>query len=166
MGSENENISIKLRMRNIALLALLVSLLASCASSTTTVSNGSDLSRYKYVVFGTEETGDDELADLTLLMENALSERLSPVSRKTALSLITSGQKVLTPNIRVKSEKWDGGSTYISLILYDFDTGQKIAVIKSSGIGLTIPHDQELAFKAILKEIDKAFPSKNNIGRN
>ena len=149
-------------MRNIALLALLASLLVSCASSTTTVSNGCSLSRYKYVVFGTEETGDDELADLTLLMENALEEKLHPVSKQEALSLISSGQKVLTPNIKVKSEKWDGGSTYISLVLYDFETGKKIAVIKSSGIGLTIPHDQELAFKAIRKEIDKALPNKSN----
>lgn len=147
-------------MKNIALFFLLSPLLMSCASSTTTVSNGSDLSLYKYVVFGTEETGDDELADMTLLMVNALSERLSPVSSEKALSLISSGQKVLTPNIRVTSEKWDGGSTYISLILYDFDTGQKIAVIKSSGIGLTIPQDQKLAFKAIMKEIDKAFHNK------
>lgn len=147
-------------MKNIALFFLLSPLLMSCASSTTTVSNGSDLSLYKYVVFGTEETGDDELADMTLLMVNALSERLSPVSSEKALSLISSGQKVLTPNIRVTSEKWDGGSTYISLILYDFDTGQKIAVIKSSGIGLTIPQDQKLAFKAIMKEIDKALHNK------
>lgn len=132
----------------------------SCASSTTTVSNGSDLSRYKYVTFGTEETGDCELADLTLLMVNALSERLSPVSSDKALSLISSGQKVLTPSIKVKSEKWDGGSTYISLILYDLGTGEKIAVIKSSGIGLIIPHDQKLAIKAIMKEIDKTFPNK------
>ena len=147
-------------MKNIALFFLLSPLLMSCASSTTTVSNGSDLSLYKYVVFGTEETGDDELADMTLLMVNALSERLSPVSSEKALSLISSGQKVLTPNIRVTSEKWDGGSTYISLILYDFDTGQKIAVIKSSGIGLTIPQDQKLAFKAIKKEMEKSLHNK------
>lgn len=124
------------------------------------VSNGSDLSRYKYVTFGTEETGDGELADLTLLMGNALSERLCPVSRETAVSLISYGQKVLTPSIKVKSEKWDGGSTYISLILYDLGTGEKIAVIKSSGIGLTVPHDQKLAIKAIMKEIDKTFSNK------
>ena len=57
-----------------------------------------------------------------------------------------------------KTEKWEGGHTYISISFYDYDTNQSIAVIKSSGIGWSISQDQKLAYKAIKKELDKVFP--------
>lgn len=50
-----------------------------------------------------------------------------------------------------------GWWTYISISFYDYDTNQSIAVVKSSGIGLTISQDQKLAYKAIKKELDKVF---------
>ena len=65
--------------------------------------------------------------------------------------------KSTSPKINVKTEKWDGGHTYISISFYDYDTNQSIAVVKSSGIGLTISQDQKLAYKAIKKELDKVF---------
>lgn len=40
---------------------------------------------------------------------------------------------------------------------YDYDTNQSVAVVKSSGIGMTISHDQKLAYKALKKELDKTF---------
>ena len=40
---------------------------------------------------------------------------------------------------------------------YDYETNQSIAVVKSSGIGWTISQDQELAYKAIKKELNKFF---------
>ena len=60
--------------------------------------------------------------------------------------------------MNVKSELWDGGHSYITINLFDYDTNQSIAVIKSSGIGITVSQDQELAYRAIKKELDKVFP--------
>jgi len=131
----------------------------SCASSksTTTVSKGVALSNYKYVVFGTENDGDAELDDIIMMVQNELSEKLTVVSSSKANRLIEQGEYVLTPRINVKTEKWDGGYTYITINLYDFCTNQSIAIVKSSGIGWTISHDQKLAFNAIKKELNKVF---------
>ncbi len=133
--------------------------LFSCASSqsATTVAKGNDVSRYKYVVFGSNDEGDAELADILMMVQNDISEKLQVVSSEKARSLIYQGEKVLSPRINVKTEKWDGGHTYISISFYDYDTNQSVAVIKSSGIGLTISHDQKLAYKALKKELDKTF---------
>lgn len=47
--------------------------------------------------------------------------------------------------------------TYITITFYDYDTGQSIAVLKSSGIGLSIPQDQNIALRAIRKKLKKVF---------
>ena len=60
-------------------------------------------------------------------------------------------------SIHVTSEKWDGGHTYITVTFYDYNTNQSVAVIKSSGIGMTISHDQNIALNAIRKKINKLF---------
>lgn len=136
-----------------------VSVLSSCASSksTSTVLNGTDLSKYKYVVFGANSDGDAELEDIVMMVQNDISEKLHVVSAEKATLLLSIGEKVVSPKINVKTEKWDGGYTYISVNFYDYDTNQSIAVVKSSGIGLTISQDQELAYKAIKKELNKFF---------
>lgn len=136
-----------------------VSVLSSCASSksTSTVLNGTDLSKYKYVVFGANSDGDAELEDIVMMVQNDISEKLHVVSAEKAILLLSLGEKVVSPKINVKTEKWDGGYTYISVNFYDYDTNQSIAVVKSSGIGLTISQDQELAYKAIKKELNKFF---------
>lgn len=133
--------------------------LMSCASSnsTTTISNGISLSNYKYIVFGKEDNGDAELADIIMMVQNELSNKLVVLSSGKANSLLAQGEKILSPRISVKSEKWDGGHTYISISFYDYYTNQSVAVIKSSGIGLSISHDQQLAFSAIKKELNKVF---------
>ena len=140
------------------LTAFVISLtLVSCASqSATTIAKGNDISQYKYVVFGSDE-GDAELADILMMVQNDISEKLQVVSSEKARSLIYQGEKVLSPRINVKTEKWDGGHTYISISFYDYDTNQSVAVVKSSGIGMTISHDQKLAYKALKKELDKTF---------
>lgn len=140
-------------------LLLIITTLVSCASSksTTTVSNGTDLSKYKYIVFGKEDDGDAELADILMMVQNELSGKLTVVSDAKAVQLIAQGEPVLSPRINVKSEKWDGGHTYISISFYDAEINQSVAVVKSSGIGLSISQDQKLAFKAIKKELDKVF---------
>ena len=64
---------------------------------------------------------------------------------------------ILTPNIHVTSEKWDGGHTYIVVTFYDYNTKQSIAVIKGSGIGITVSHDQSIALSVIRKKLNKLF---------
>lgn len=141
------------------LIAFISLLLLSCASSksVTTQAKGNELSKYKYVVFGSEDKGDAELSDILLMVQNDISEKLQVVSPEKASSLIYQGESVLSPRISIKTEKWDGGHTYISISFYDYDTNQSVAVVKSSGIGLSISHDQKLAYKAIKKELDKTF---------
>ena len=140
-------------------LFLIVIAFVSCVSSkgTTTFSNGTDITKYKYILFGKEDDGDAELADILMMVQNELSEKLTVVSDAKAIQLIAQGEYVLSPQINVKTEKWGGGHTYISISFYDADTNQNVAVVKSSGIGLSISHDQQLAFKAIKKELDKVF---------
>lgn len=140
-------------------LITFISLMMSCASSksATTISNGITLSDYKYIVFGSEDDGDAELADILMIVQNELSEKLTVVSPTNATAIISNGGKVLSPRISVKSEKWDGGHTYISISFFDYATNQSVAVVKSSGIGLSISHDQKLALSAIKKELNKTF---------
>ena len=140
-------------------LFLIVIAFVSCVSSkgTTTLSNGTDITKYKYILFGKEDDGDAELADILMMVQNELSEKLTVVSDAKAIQLIAQGEYVLSPRINVKTEKWGGGHTYISISFFDADTNQNVAVVKSSGIGLSISHDQQLAFKAIKKELDKVF---------
>ena len=148
-------------MKNLSyiLVAIVSLLLVACASSksVTTLANGNDLSKYKYVVFGNDDEGDAELADIMMMVQNDISEKLQVVSPDKALTLIRQGESVLSPRINVKTEKWDGGHTYISISFYDYSTNQSVAVVKSSGIGLSISQDQKLAYKAIKKELDKTF---------
>lgn len=140
-------------------LITFICLMMSCASSksATTISNGVTLSDYKYIIFGREDDGDAELADILMIVQNKLSEKLTVVSPTSATEIISNGGKILSPRISVKSEKWDGGHTYISISFFDYATNQSVAVVKSSGIGLTISHDQKLALSAIEKELDKTF---------
>lgn len=141
-------------MKNFYLLVFLVLqfiLFNSCSSSNAVVSHGSDLSKYKYVVFGRESTGDRELDDMIMLIQNEIANRLQVISAQKGLELLNLGELILSPNINVKSEKWDGGHTYITINFHDYGTSQSIAVIKSSGIGLTISHDQKIALMLFVK---------------
>ena len=129
----------------------------SCSSSNAVVSHDSDLFKYKYVVFGKETTGDRELDDMLMLIQNEIANKFQVVSTQKGLDLLNLGEFVLSPSINIKSEKWDGGHTYITINFYDYDTNQSIAVIKSSGIGLTVSHDQKIALNAIRKKLNKIF---------
>lgn len=108
-------------------------------------------------MFGSENDGDAELADILMMVTNDISEILQVVSPEKARTLIRQGEYVLSPSINVKTEKWTGGHTYISISFYDYDTNQNVAVFKSSGIGFSISHDQKLAYKAIKEKLDKTF---------
>ena len=79
------------------MLIAIVSVFVSCASSksTTTVLSGTDISKYKYVVFGTGDEGDAELADMLMMVQNEISEKLQVVSAEKAKTLIAFGEKVV-----------------------------------------------------------------------
>ena len=148
-------------MRKVLYIIIAITTLSivSCASSksTTTVANGVSLSDYKYIVFGKDNDGDAELADILMMVQNELSGKLIMLSPSMAKQVLYDGGRILSPQINVKSEKWDGGQTYITISFYDYNTNQIVAIVKSSGIGWSISHDQKLAFSAIKKELNKVF---------
>ena len=90
-----------------------------------------------------------------MLIQNEIANRFQVVSAQKGLEVLNLGELILSPNINVKSEKWDGGHTYITINFHDYASSQSIAVIKSSGIGLTISHDQKIALNAIRRKLDK-----------
>lgn len=85
-----------------------VSVLSSCASSksTSTVLNGTDLSKYKYVVFGANSDGDAELEDIVMMVQNEISEKLHVVSAEKATLLLSIGEKVVSPKIEDQLHEW------------------------------------------------------------
>ncbi len=145
----------------ILLVSVLMVLLSSCSSSANfVVSNGADISKYKYVSFGKEQTGDRELDDVVMLVQNEIANtKLQPISLNYPFDEYLG--YTLTPNIHVTSEKWDGGYTYITITFYDLMTQQRVAVMKSNGIGLSITQDQKLALGAIRKKLQSVFGKKD-----
>ena len=142
------------------ILSFCAIILTSCSSTANlVVSNGANISKYKYVSFGKEQSGDRELDDVLLLVQNEIANtKLQPISLTYAPDDYLG--HTLTPHINVKSEKWDGGHTYITITFYDLYTDQSVAVIKSSGIGMSISQDQKLALGAIRKKLQAVFGKK------
>lgn len=141
-------------------LSIFSLILSSCSSSANLVlSNGIDISKYKYVCFGNEQTGDRSLDDVMMIVHNEITNtKLQPISMSYAPDDYLG--HTLTPNIHVTSETRSGGQTYITITFYDLLTDQSVAVIKGSGMGFTIEHDQELALGAIRKKLQSAFGKK------
>lgn len=138
------------------MLSVISMMFISCSSSAKlVVSNGVDISKYKYVTFGKEQTGDRELSDVILLVENEIANtKLQSISLRNAPDDYL--DYTLTPNINVRS----GERTYITITFYDLNNHQTVAVIKSSGIGFSISQDQELALGAIQKKLQTVFGKK------
>mgnify|MGYP001083602590 CR=1 FL=1 len=137
---------------------VVVIILQACSTSKAVISHGIDLSKYSYVVFGKESTGDRELDDIVMAVQNEIAAtKLTVVSAQEGFAKVALGESVLTPNIHVSTEKWNGGHTYITITFYDYDTGQSIAVLKSSGIGLSISQDQNIALRTIRKNLKNVF---------
>ena len=134
-------------IKQIIPIAIIITLMTSCASSRIVLSSNADVSKYKYVIFGSESSGDRELDDIIMAVQNQIN-----ISK-----VLECSDSILTPNIHVTSEKWDGGHTYITVTFYDYNNNQRIAVVKSSGIGMTVSHDQNIALGAIRKKLDKLF---------
>lgn len=144
-------------LKFLVLLAIAI-VMQACSTSKAVISHGVDMSKYTYVVFGTESTGDRELDDIIMAVENEIATtNLTVISNHEAWLKISQGMSVLTPNIHVLTEKWDGGHTYITITFYDFETNQSIAVLKSSGIGLSISQDQDIAIEAIGEKLKDVF---------
>ena len=106
-------------------------------------------------------TGDRDLDDIVMIVQNYISStNLKVISSIDKNKVLECSDSILTPSIHVTSEKWDGGHTYITVTFYDYSSNQYIAVVKSSGIGMTVGHDQNIALKAIKKELKKLFKYK------
>lgn len=144
-------------IRYILSIAIII-LIASCASSKIVLSNNANIDKYKYVIFGNEMSGDRELDDIIMEVENQIAETNLEVLLTSNRSKISEcSDSILTPNIHVISEKWDGGHTYITVTFYDYNNNRSIAVVKSSGIGMTISQDQNIALDALRKKLEKLF---------
>ena len=145
-------------MKKVLFAIMLLCSLVSCGTSETVVSTGVNLSEYEYCLLGTGSTsGDADVTDIILRVENILPEVFTIVSKERAYYLTQEGNKVLTPDISVKSEKWDGGYSYISVAFRDWLTGRLLAVTKSSGQGMSIEEDQHIALQKIRKELISKF---------
>lgn len=145
-------------IKQIIPIAIIITLMTSCASSRIVLSSNADVSKYKYVIFGSESSGDRELDDIIMAVQNQIAEtNLKVLSTSNISKVLECSDSILTPNIHVTSEKWEGGHTYITVTFYDYNNNQRIAVVKSSGIGMTVSHDQNIALGAIRKELDKLF---------
>lgn len=150
-------------MKNASLFVAIAVMMTflSCSTSKSVISFNTDLSKYSYIIFGNELTGDKELDDIVLKVQNEIANtRLKVIPEQDILILTALGKNILSPTIHVITEKWDGGHTYITITFYDYNTKQRVAVIKSSGIGLTISQDQKIAINAIRKELKKALGKK------
>ena len=153
-------------MKKILFAIMLLCSLVSCGTSETVVSTGVNLSEYEYCLLGTGSTsGDADVTDIILRVENILPEVFTIVSKERAYYLAQEGNKVLTPDISVKSEKWDGGYSYISVAFRDWSTGRLLAVTKSSGQGMSIKEDQHIALQKIRKEL-LSLKSASNLNGN
>lgn len=149
---------IKNNNHSLSLLIIIGVLMSSCSSSKIVLSHNIDITKYKYVIFGNETTGDRELNDVVMVVQNQISEtNLKVLSASDIVKIREVADSILTPNIYVTSEKWDGGHTYITITFYDYETNQSVAVVKSSGIGMSINRDQNIALGAIKKELNKLF---------
>jgi hypothetical protein len=148
-----------INIKNFALLLCTIILMAcGTQSATTTIADGVSVFNYKHIAFGSKSEGSAELSDIILSVENELSRRFNVVDEYEANNLLSMGTHVLTPSIDVTSEKWSGGRTYIIISLKDLKSGKIVAVVKSSGIGMSIEEDQKRALNAIKKELDNYFP--------
>ena len=136
----------------------LVMTTTSCATSKAITSYGTDLSKYSYIVFGEKSTGDETLEDLMMAVHNEIAKtRLQIITAEDGINKIMHGENVLSPSVDILTEKRDGGHSYITITFYDYSTNQKVAIVKSSGIGFSINQDQQLALKAIKKKLKSIF---------
>ncbi len=145
-------------MKHFIATIIIIATMTSCASSRIVLSDNANLDKYKYVIFGNETTGDRELDDVMMEIRNLISRTsLKVLPASDATKIISCSDSILTPNINVNTEKWDGGHTYITITFYDYANNHPIAVVKGSGIGLSLRHDQNIALGRIRKNLHRLF---------
>ena len=125
------------------------------------MSHDADISYYKYVVYGDKTTGDGHLDNIIMEVKNQIAQtNLDVITKNDILKSDYLSGGILTPNIHVTSENWDGGHTYITVTFYDIYTNKSVVVVQSSGIGMTLSHDQSITLGAIKKQLKKLFGTK------
>lgn len=86
-------------------IAIIVILMTSCASGKIVLSNDANISKYKYVIFGKETSGDRELDDVVMSVQNQIAEtNLTVLSASNTQKIFECSDSILTPNIHVTSE--------------------------------------------------------------
>lgn len=64
----------KQKVTQLIYFAVIAVLMTSCASGKIVLSNDANISKYKYVIFGKETTGDRELDDVVMSVQNQIAE--------------------------------------------------------------------------------------------
>jgi len=146
-------------VKHLVPVAIVVALMASCSSSRVVLSNSANIYKYRYVVFGNESLGDRELDDIVLEVRNMIAETdLQVLSSSSDVSkILECSDSILSPYIQVTTEKWEGGHTFITVTFHDYTNNERIAVVKSSGIGMSIKRDQQIALGAIRRKLNQLF---------
>ncbi len=128
--------------------------ISSCATSNAIVSTSTDITKYEYIVFGKDFKGNHSLDDIIMMVQNEIANtKLHVVSALDGTNLISQGECVLSPRINVVSDI----RTYITINFYDYETEQSVAVVKSSGFGLTVSQDHKIAIDSIKKRLLELF---------
>lgn len=141
-------------------LIVIVAILYSCSTSKVVISHGIDQSKYSYVVFGKESTGDRELDDIVMAVQNEIADtRLEVISEQDGLTKIALGEFVLSPNIHVSTDKWTG-LTSITISFYDYKTNSMVIVLKGEAARAIISKGQNVALSVIRKKLKKEFGDK------
>lgn len=118
-------------IKQVISIAIIITLMASCASSKIVLSSNIDISKYKYVIFGGESSGNRELDDVVMAVQNQIAEtNLTVLSPSNTFKILECSDSILTPNIHVTSEKWDGGHTYITVIFQIINNDTLIKTIR------------------------------------
>ena len=92
-----------------------------------------------------------------MIVSNEIAAKLVAISDSEVPNKLRQGYKVISPQINVKTERFDGGHTYITITFRDYVTSKTVAIVRSSGIGWSISQDQKMALKAIRRELDKVL---------
>lgn len=74
-------------------IAAMIALVTSCASGKIVLSNDADISKYKYVIFGKETSGDRELDDVVMSVQNQIAE--------TNLTVLSPSNTLKFLNVRI-----------------------------------------------------------------
>lgn len=134
--------SIKPMIAVIILMLITSALTCSCATGKIVLSNNADIDKYKYVVFGNKLSGNRELYDILLEVDNLIAETNLKVLSGSEISKVSArSDGILTRHTHVASG-WD---TSITVTFYDYNDNQCVAVVKGSTVG------------ALRRKLDKLF---------